>query len=281
MSYLKATGIEIVRPDIPRGHIRYALFDFDGTVSLIREGWQGVMIPMMVEILRDTPKGREEAKEKLEQKVTDFVTLLTGRQTIYQMLRLCEEVSKRDGRPLDPLKYKRIYHERLWERIKDRVETLRANQVDPDELMVPGTREMLEALRSRRVTCYLASGTDEPYVWDEAKSLRITHYFNGIHGALDDPKCYSKRMVIERIIQDHQLRGEEFVSFGDGFVEIEETKAVGGIAVGVASNEASRQGIDEGKRRRLIEAGADIVVPDFREHGQLVGYLMGEGDSDV
>jgi phosphoglycolate phosphatase-like HAD superfamily hydrolase len=192
------------------------------------------------------------------------------------MLRLCEEVRKRGGQPLDPLEYKRLYHERLWERIKGRVEALRAGRVEPDEMMVPGARAMLEALRARGVTCYLASGTDEPYVWDEARVLRIAHYFAGIYGALDDWRSYSKRKVIERIIEENGLSGEEFVSFGDGFVEIEETKAVGGIAVGVASNEATREGINEWKRKRLIEAGADIIVPDFREHERLVGYLFGE-----
>ena len=274
--YLTGSEIEVINPQIPRGHIRHALFDFDGTISLIREGWQGVMIPMMVEILRQTPKGRMEPEEELERLVTDFVTRLTGKQTIYQMLRLCEEVRKRGGQPLDPLEYKRLYHERLWERIKGRVEALRTGRVEPDEMMVPGARAMLEALRARGVTCYLASGTDEPYVWDEARALRIDHYFAGIYGALDDWKSYSKRKVIERIIGENGLSGKEFASFGDGFVEIEEAKAVGGIAVGVASNEATRKGINEWKRKRLIEAGADIIVPDFREHERLVGYLLGE-----
>ncbi len=48
-------SIEVVNPRIVRGLIRFALFDFDGTISLIREGWQGIMIPMMVEILEHTP----------------------------------------------------------------------------------------------------------------------------------------------------------------------------------------------------------------------------------
>ena len=42
--------IEIVNPDLPRGRFRSALFDFDGTLSLIREGWPQVMIPMMTEM---------------------------------------------------------------------------------------------------------------------------------------------------------------------------------------------------------------------------------------
>ena len=48
-------GIEIVHPDIERGQIRHALFDFDGTISLIREGWQEIMETMMIEILMATP----------------------------------------------------------------------------------------------------------------------------------------------------------------------------------------------------------------------------------
>jgi hypothetical protein len=66
------------------------------------------------------------------------------------------------------------------------------------------------------------------------------------------------------------------MTFGDGYVEIEETRAVKGLAVGVASDEARREGINEWKRQRLIEAGADIIVPDFRASDQLVQYLFKE-----
>ena len=264
--------LEIIHPDIVRGRIRHALFDFDGTLSLIREGWQGVMIPLMVEWLLETPKHESEAE--LTTVVTEFVTRLTGKQTIYQTIQLAEEIVKRGGKPLDPLEYKRIYLDRLWARIRHRVEALKAGQLAPDEWMVPGGRAMLEALRERGVDCYLASGTDEPYVLDEAAALRITPYFAGIYGAQDDYKRFSKKLLIERIIAEQGLSGPEFVAFGDGFVEIEDTKLVNGIAVGVATNEAERAGIDEWKRTRLIQAGADVIVPDFREHAALVDYLF-------
>ena len=89
------TGVEIINPDIPRGGIRSVLFDFDGTISLIREGWRGIMVPMMVDILRDLGTG--ETEEALTATVSEFVDRLTGRQTIYQMIQLCEEVKKRGG----------------------------------------------------------------------------------------------------------------------------------------------------------------------------------------
>ena len=264
--------IEIIHPDIIRGRIRHALFDFDGTLSLIREGWQGVMIPLMVEWLLETPE--HESETRLTAVVTEFVTRLTGKQTIYQTIQLAEEIEKRGGKSLDPLEYKRIYLDRLWARIRHRVEVLKAGQLAPDDWMVPGGRAMLEALKARHVRCYLASGTDEPYVLDEAAALQLTPYFAGIYGARDDYKSFSKKILIERIIAENHLSGPEFVAFGDGFVEIEDSKHVGGIAVGVASDEANRTGIDAWKRNRLIEAGADLIVPDFREHEALVAYLF-------
>ena len=273
-SFLPGTSIEILNPHLKRGHIRHALFDFDGTLSLIREGWQGVMIPMMVESLLALETG--ETEEELTALVTEFVDRLTGKQTIYQMIQLCEEVRKRGGEPLDPLEYKWMYLNRLWERIKDRVAALKAGRVRPEQMMVPGALEMVKAMRNRGVTCYLASGTDEPYVLDEAAALGITPYFAGIYGALDDYQSYSKKMVIERIINENHLSGPEFVAFGDGFVEIENAKAVGGIAVGVATNEATRCGVNEWKRNRLIQAVADLIIPDFREHEQLLAYLFVE-----
>lgn len=272
MAFAPRTDVEIINHHIERGRIRHALFDFDGTISLIREGWQQVMIPMMVEILLQTP--RHESQEELHTVVIEYVERLTGKQTIYQMIQLCDEVRRRGGEPLTPQTYKQMYHERLMERIQDRIAGLRSGKVPPEEMMVPGALSMLQALRTRDVTCYLASGTDEAYVIDEATVLGVAPYFAGIYGAVDDYRRYSKRMVIERIIASHHLAGSELVSFGDGFVEIEDTKRVGGIAVGVASNEATRRGINEWKRQRLIQAGADLIIPDFREHQRLLAYLL-------
>lgn len=303
MTFFENTHIEIINPIFPlhpsrrrggqrggRGHVRHALFDFDGTVSLIREGWQGVMIPMMVEVLLETPPftstglsasdeaqdRQHKSEEELRAVVTEFVGQLTGKQTIYQMIQLCEEVRQRGGEPLDPLEYKWMYLDRLWERIEGRVAGLKSGDIEPEEMMVPGAVPMLEALRARGVSCYLASGTDQVYVLDEATALGLTPYFANIYGALDDYQNYSKKMVIERILSENHLSGSEFVTFGDGYVEIEDTKAVGGIAVGVASDEVNRQGINEWKRERLIQAGADLVIPDFREHERLIAYLFSE-----
>jgi hypothetical protein len=71
--------------------------------------------------------------------------------------------------------------------------------------------------------------------------------------------------VIERIINEVNGAFDQLITFGDGPVEIRETKRHGAVAIGVASDELRRFGITPEKRRRLIRAGADAVVPDFSQ----------------
>ena len=261
--------VEIIQHDFPRGDFRAAIFDFDGTLSLIRRNWQDVMIPMMVEVVAET--GSEETQEELYEHVEEFVMRLTGRQTIYQMIQLAAEVQQRGQKPLDPLEYKRRYHELLWRDVGQRIESIRTGSVSPDEMTVPGSRELLTELMQRGITLFLASGTDLNYVKDEVELLGLSHYFGTrIHGALDDYKQFSKARLIEQIIREADLDPRQLVGFGDGFVEIEEVKKVGGLAIGVASDENARRGINAWKRERLIRAGADIIIGDYQHRRKLL-----------
>jgi phosphoglycolate phosphatase-like HAD superfamily hydrolase len=262
-------AVEIIRGEFPRGPFRAALFDFDGTLSLVRRGWQDVMIPMMVRHLSAT--GTRETDEQLQVVVEDFVARLTGRQTIYQMIQLAEEVRQRGGDPREPLEYKHEYHDLLWRQVGDRVARLRSGAARPDELAVPGSRELLAALAGRGIALYLASGTDLNYVRDEVDALAMTEFFAPhIYGALDDFKSFSKAMIVEQILGDMNVAGSAVIGLGDGYVEIEEVKRVGGLAIGVASNEETCRGVNQWKRRRLIEAGADIIVGDYRALSKLL-----------
>src|SRR5262249_30091848 len=160
---------EILRADIPRGRYRFVVFDFDGTLSLIREGWPDVMIPMMVEVLRAT--GTREDDATLIACVDDFVMRLNGKQTIYQMMQLADEVTKRGGNPLEPLAYKHEYHARLMRRIQGRHDALTSGAAKPHDWTVPGSHAILERLQQRGLTLYLASGTDIAFVRQEAELL--------------------------------------------------------------------------------------------------------------
>lgn len=267
-----ASPIEVLRPEFVRGKFRAVLFDFDGTISLIRRNWPQVMIPMMVEALAEA--GAAEPREELAAQVEEFVMRLNGKQTIYQMIQLAEEVTKRGGSPREPLEYKHQYHERLYKDVGQRVAALKSGAVSQESLTVPGTHQLLEALSGRGLELYLASGTDLHYVKDEAQALGVAKFFGPrIYGALDDYKNFSKQMIIDRIIADTGVKGEELLGFGDGYVEIEETRRVGGVAVGVASEEEKRHGINQWKRQRLIRAGADIIAADYRNQDELLAIL--------
>jgi phosphoglycolate phosphatase len=260
----------------PRPGITHVLFDFDGTLSLIREGWPEVMVPMFVELLPPKPGETEAERRAL---MYDEIMRLNGKQTIYQMIQLAERIRERGGEPRDPLWYKKEYLRRLNIRIEARIQGLQNGSIPKDDLLVFGSRGLLENLRARDLQLYLASGTDEEFVKREAELLDVTKYFGDrIYGALDNYKNFSKKMVIERILRENRIPGEKLLAFGDGYVEIENTKEVGGLAVAVASDEANNGSgrMDQWKRNRLLGVGADVAIPDFRDAEVLLRTIFDE-----
>lgn len=249
-----------------------ALFDWDGTVSCIRSGWQQIMIPYFIEVLEATPKAEDH--ETVSTVVTDFVDFLTGKQTIFQCIRLDEEVQKRGGEAKDPYEYKKEYLRRLEIYIKDR-KTALINGCDAADYRIPGSMEFILALQAAGIKCYLASGTDEEDVLYEAGLLGLKDVFEGgIHGAKDYMTDCSKELVIRDMLEKEGILPHELVSFGDGYVEIELVANIGGYAVGVASDEFRRCGIDAWKRNRLLAAGAGMIIPDFADYNTLLEMIQ-------
>ena len=272
---LENTSIEIVRK-IERANIQHALFDFDGTISVIRDGWQSIMVPMMVDVLREETQ-TDETPQELERVVVEFVDNLTGKQTIYQMIQLCEEIEKRGGVPKQPLEYKDLYNSLLLPTVDERIAKLEKGEIDAADLRVPMSLEFLQSLQKRGIKRYLASGTDVEFVRHEAELLGAASYFDGgIFGALREYQNFSKEMVIQQILDDFNLTGSQLLVVGDGSVEIENAKAAGAIAVGVTSVENNRYQMNADKRGRLLDAGADILIPDFRHGDRLLTYLFDE-----
>ena len=276
-SKARFTGsVEFAPGFLPRPNVSHVLFDFDGTLSLIRQGWPEVMIPMFMEML---PRRAGESDEAVRTLMTDDIMRLNGKQTIYQMIQLAERIKERGDQPREALWYKHEYLRRLNELIRSRTEGLRARTVHPNEWLVHGSRELLENLRQRNFTLYLASGTDEAFVKQEAELLGVTEFFGKhIYGAQDDYKQFSKKMVIERILRENAISGEQLLSFGDGYVEIQNTKEAGGLAVAVATDEAHNGSgrVDEWKRQRLLGVGADVVIPDYRDAASLLECILGK-----
>ncbi len=268
--------LEIIN-DITDGRsFKAALFDFDGTLSLIREGWQDVMIPYFCEEFKCSLPCSSETDDEINELVTSFVNDLTGKQTIFQCHQLKIEIEKRGGIAKESMDYKNEYLRRLYLRIDSRRQGLCDGTINPEELLVKGSADILTALLSKGINIYCASGTDQPQVREEAGFLGLDRFFGeNIYGALDEhaEQC-SKEVVINRLLKEKNIKGSELLSFGDGFVEIELVKNVGGYAVAVATDEKNKSGVDPDKRARLIKAGADAVIPDFEHTDILISHLI-------
>jgi len=273
-----ADWLQLINPRAPMGQARHVLFDFDGTISTIRQGWEGIMQPLMVEMICGDADVSAAQRAAIEREVADYVDRSTGILTIRQMEWLAEAVQRYGlaRQPRTAREYKAIYNERLLQPVQARLDRLARRELTPDDLMIAGARSFIEKLAARGAILYLASGTDHIYVTAEANALGIaSHFGGGIYGALDETEAHDKALIIERILDDHGLRGAELAVVGDGPVEIREAKARGALALGVASDEIRRCGWNERKRQRLLNAGADLLIADFTHGDALVERLMG------
>jgi phosphoglycolate phosphatase-like HAD superfamily hydrolase len=265
--------LEVVRPDRPRGPFRAIVFDFDGTLSLLRGNWQGLMIPRMVEVLMAT--GTQEPRRELEDLVSDFVTRLTGQPTLVQFEALADEVARRGPPRPDPRVHFAEYLEQLLARTAGRIESVKSGQATADEMLVPGSRPLVERLARRGLLLVVSSGTDLVHVQAETAVLGLDPYFGPrIHGPVDNDPAFSKERVLHRLMEERGLAGSEIACIGDGPTEMQAARAVGALTVGVASDEVEQSGrVNPLKREHLVRAGAEVIVPDYRRLEEVLAVL--------
>ena len=267
--------IRVLNPSFKRGRVTHALFDFDGTISLIRYQWEEVMQELMEEMIA----GRCDRKPPgLSREVSSYIDRSTGILTIRQMEWLAEAVRRwgLTNSVLSAKEYKRLYNEKLLERKVDgRVAELSGSGAKEDFLL-EGAFCFLEKLSLYGVKLYLASGTDDVYVRQEASLLGVTDFFEGrICGAMEDTEEYSKENIIRRILENELSSGSEEIMIvaGDGPAEIRAAREFGALAIGVASDEGKGRGWNQRKVERLTEAGADILIPDFSAGDRLLELI--------
>jgi rfaE bifunctional protein kinase chain/domain len=279
--YLTDTEFEATS-DLPSGlRITHAIFDHDGTISTLRQGWHLVMEPMMIRAILGSQyqSADESLYHRVVETVRKFIDDSTGIQTLVQMQELVEMVREFGCVPeneiLDEFGYKAIYNEALMRMVRGRVAKLRRGELSVEDFVIKNAVATLELLSRAGVRIYLASGTDREDVVEEATALGYAHLFEGgIYGSVGDVTKEAKRIVLDRILVDIGPKAvNHLVTFGDGPVEIRETHKRGGFTIGIAGDEIRRYGLDASKRARLIRAGADLIVPDFSQVDRLLRLL--------
>jgi rfaE bifunctional protein kinase chain/domain len=283
--YLENTEIEVCDEEVLRhfGEIKHIVFDHDGTISTLRQGWEEIMEPVMIKsILGKKYNSIDQAGyNEVVKQVKEYINKTTGIQTIFQMEGLVKMIEEFGHVPkdeiLDKFEYKKIYNDALMEMVNKRLHKLHVGELDAFDFMLKGAYNMLLELKKRGVVMYLASGTDVEDVINEANMLGYADMFDGgIYGAMRDVSKFSKKMVMEKIIREHNLKGNELAVFGDGPVEIREGRRFGGIAIGITSNEIRRYGMDLEKRSRLVKAGSQLLISDFSQYNLLISLLFNE-----
>jgi len=245
--------------------VKAVLFDFDGTVSTLRAGWEDIMRPFMIASIAGDKAMTAEQELALKREVEAYVDQSTGIQTIYQMEWLAERVREQgwSKRVLDKWAYKAIYNERLLARVNERVRLLSEGKRKAEDFLIKGAADFIRELHGRGIAMYVASGTDHPDVVREAEVLGIAPFLTDIAGAPVGRAECSKEKVLQDLIRNNGLRGRELAVIGDGKVEIRLGKEAGAVALGLASDEERREGLHPAKRARLEAAGADWIAGDF------------------
>ena len=269
-------SIELLNANIRRGPFRAAMFDFDGTLSLIREGWAGIMAEIGLNLLRDKiapPETERSMRALLEVEMLR----LSGKPSIMQMQRLAQLATERGAHSPAAEELHAIFHTALEAITSDRKRRI-INRIDvPEAWAVPGAHALLNALLVRNTELYLASGTELHHVRHEAELLQLIDYFpKRLFAPETTGSAFNKRDVVQLILREQNMTGEELIGFGDGYAETVEVKRAGGVAVGLATSAIGESSPNAMKRAMLADLGADIIISDYAEADALVRWLWNE-----
>lgn len=279
--YYEDTEIEVVGDMPAKLKITHAIFDHDGTISTLREGWEQIMEPMMIKAILGSKfnEADEALYHKVRLRVAGFIDKTTGIQTLVQMKGLTDLVREfglvPENEILDEFGYKKIYNDELLKMVRSREAKLVSGELDIEDFTMKNAVLFLKTLFGAGITLYLVSGTDEEDVKNEARILGYDNLFEGgIYGSVGDITKDAKKILLDTILNGiGDTRMTQVVTFGDGPVEIRETRKRGGITVGIAGNELKRHSLNLAKRPRLIKAGADFIIPDFSQIENILRIL--------
>ncbi|HOP10383.1 MAG TPA: HAD hydrolase-like protein [Oscillospiraceae bacterium] len=262
----------ILQPHEKRS-IKCAIFDFDGTLSTLRCGWEEVMRPLMYECITGDKQLSESERERIKADIYAYVDESTGIQTIGQMKWLTNAVKEygfNPGASDDPWFYKAEYNHRLMEHVAVERDKLINGEIKPETYLIRGSEAFLKTLKSHGIKLFAASGTDEEDVIKEATALGLAKYFDEIAGSKPHSEQCSKDEVIKKLLKENS----EMIVIGDGKVEIRLGRENGALTLGVASDEQARQGINPVKGKRLTVSGAHAIVGDFGDLDEIMEWML-------
>ena len=281
-------NIEIIR-EFNGSNLSVGLFDFDGTLSNERVGWPDLMIACNTAFLVALSSPHLNHK-KAEKMVIEDIEKTIGIPTYLQMKRLRSMIEKNGykGPKLDPQMFKDVYNNSLTAMVKNRHMQLANGKLSMNDLCFKGVYDLLKGLTELLPGgVYLATGSDVDAIIESVQELKFSEFFppERIVGAGSlGPEDDTKEAIINNLLNEFGIKGNQLVTFGDGFPEILYTHRVGGIGVGILSPDHSHYEYSghftlEQKEERLINAGAHILVRNPYENPELLIEVLKQGYS--
>lgn len=243
----------------------FALLDFDGTISKLRNGWDVIMRDLFIDMI---PGDREEVKALAEK----YIDESCGIPTIRQMQFLADQVKERTGSCLEAWQYKEKFAERMMKKVNERKEEIRSGKRPAEYYLVPGSVEFIKALKARGIPILLASGTDEGDVRSEASALGVLDLFDIVCGAAVREDMCAK----EQTLRKYASPDKKMLIVGDGKVEIMLGCELGAVTIGVASWDQYGElpeGFEPYKEKRLTDAGAHLLIADYRDCDAIIDWM--------
>ena len=251
--------------------LKYAMIDHDGTLSLLRKGWQPIMHAFWQEIYQVI----FPAKMLEETQLNSLTTSTTGMPTLRQMEifkdKYLQGASIGLGKYADPVFLKNEFVKRLEEVVNKRKAEILADSSKAGGYRLPDSLKLLNFLTSRGIHLHLASGTDERSVLLDTELLGYSQFFGENIWGARELDWDAKEAVLSEWKEKGAKSGQVMV-IGDGPREIEAALTSAVLRIGVVMDEENPLKPDMNKAQSLIEAGANGLVLSYR---YLIAHLEG------
>jgi len=284
---LENAGLEIVK-DVKRGGFKVAVFDWDGTLSLIRAEWPRILSSLIAEIIAGRLSPEDDPVEIIRddtKSVRAYLKETAGAPTLDQIKGYLERNNHLEhlkDKDLDRLSRTWLdeYNRRLNRFVEEEVVPKAGD--NPEDYRVAGALKFVKKFREQGIKCYVLSGGNEKDLNDtDVPLLGFDGLFElvlGTDGTIErELGSYDKGVGLEWIMKREGIEDPgEVVVIGDGAAEISFARKLGIPSVAL---------IEEGDligRQLFLNTGANYV----KEHGlepyeELFDFFMGQSRGDT
>lgn len=249
-------NIEVLNPDLDID-LKYASFDFDGTLVDTTDIWRDLDVSFFAAVFKESGAAKDEREAAIFAR--EFYDETCGIRSDERAVRFAERVRERGGKA-DTAEH---YEERRMAIVNEAV-----NNWHGSSPMIFGITDMLDVLdilKAAGVEYGITSGARPDMKLKQAAAFGIGRYFNADKRNISGSPDSKSRMLLKRK-RDLGLSNNQIVHFGDMPIDIEEGKRAGCVTIAIARDAAAREA--------LLKERPDVIIHgDYRRLETLLQVL--------